>query len=56
MQRTLNGKFYYVGMKTLTVMKHFILTSLALDLLVFLDAKKSRSKGAADKKRRHKSS
>lgn len=43
-------------MKTLTVMKHYTLrlTTLTLDL-VFLDAKKSRSKGADDK-RRHKNS
>ena len=32
------------------------LTFLALDFLVFLDAKKSRSKGADDKRRRYKNS
>lgn len=51
-----NGKFSYTGMKTLTTIRCYIpgLTSLTLDL-VLLGAKKSRSKGADDK-RRHKNS
>lgn len=57
-QRTLNGKFSSIGSKTLTVMEHDILglTFLDLDLPIFLDAKKSRSKGADDKRRRYKNS
>lgn len=57
-QRTLNGKFSSIGSKTLTAMEHDILglTFLDLDLPVFLDAKKSMSKGADDKRRRYKNS
>lgn len=58
MQRTLKGKVFSVGSKTPAGMEHDILglTFLALDLPVFLDAKKSRSKGADDKRRRYKNS